>query len=52
MQILNFENLGCYRPTPWPRQALVWAPWPPSDIALSPINSFHQKNPKGPNIYP
>jgi hypothetical protein len=40
------------RPHPWTRQALVWAPQAPSDIALPPINSLHRENPKGPNIYP
>jgi hypothetical protein len=39
-------------PHPLPRQALVWAPRPPSDIALPPINSLHRENPKVPNIYP
>jgi hypothetical protein len=34
------------RPYPWLRQALVWAPRPPSDIAPSPINSLHRENPK------
>jgi hypothetical protein len=42
---------GVARPTPWPCQALVWAPQAPSDITLPPINSLHQENPKGPNIY-
>jgi hypothetical protein len=40
------------RPHPWSRQALVWAPQAPTDIALPPINSLYQKNPKGPNIHP
>jgi hypothetical protein len=31
------------RPYPWPRQALVWAPRPPSDIALPLINSLHRE---------
>jgi hypothetical protein len=31
------------QPTSWPRQALVWAPQSPSDIALPPINSLHRK---------
>jgi hypothetical protein len=34
------------RPHPWLRRALVWAPQPPTDLALPPINSFYQKNPK------
>jgi hypothetical protein len=43
---------GMVRPTPWPRRPVMWAPWPPSDIALPPINSLHRENPKGPNIFP
>jgi hypothetical protein len=31
---------------PWLRQGVVWAPWPPSDIALLPIKSLRRKNPK------
>jgi hypothetical protein len=31
----------------WPCQHVVWAPRPPSDIALPPINSLHRENPKG-----
>jgi hypothetical protein len=38
--------------TPWPRHQLVWAPGPPSDIALPPINSLRRENPKGPNTFP
>jgi hypothetical protein len=38
--------------TPWPRHQVVWAPRPPSDIALLPINSLRRENPKGKNIYP
>jgi hypothetical protein len=38
--------------TPWPHHQVVWAPGPPSDIALSPINSLCQENPKGPNSFP
>jgi hypothetical protein len=34
------------RPHPWPHQALVWAPRPPSNITLLPINSLHRENPK------
>jgi hypothetical protein len=37
------------RATPWLH---MWAPRPPSDSSLSPINSLHQENPKGPNIFP
>jgi hypothetical protein len=33
-------------PHPCLRQALVWAPQAPSDIALPPINSLHRENPK------
>jgi hypothetical protein len=40
------------RPTPWPHRALVWAPRPPSDIALPPINSLRHKNPILQNIHP
>jgi hypothetical protein len=37
------------RATPWPRHQVVWglwAPGPPSDIALPPINSLRRENPK------
>jgi hypothetical protein len=37
--------------TPWPHRAMVWAPGPPPDIALSPIYSPRQENPKGPNSF-
>jgi hypothetical protein len=37
---------------PWSRQAMVWAPRPPSDIALPPINSFRRENPKGTGLLP
>jgi hypothetical protein len=40
------------RATPWPRQAMVWAPGPPPDIALPPIYSPRRENPKGPNSFP
>jgi hypothetical protein len=43
---------GVARPTPWPRRPVVWAPRPPTDIALPPINSLCQENPKGPNTFP
>jgi hypothetical protein len=39
------------RATPWPRHQVVWAPGPPSDIALPPINSLRRENPKGPNTF-
>jgi hypothetical protein len=39
------------RVTPWPRHQVVWAPRPPFDIALPPINSLHRQNSKGRNIY-
>jgi hypothetical protein len=48
----RWPHHGVARPTPWPRQALVWAPQAPSDITLPPINSLHRENPKGLNIYP
>jgi hypothetical protein len=38
--------------TPWPHHQVVWAPGPPSDIALPPINSLHRENPKGWNTFP
>jgi hypothetical protein len=34
--------------TPWPRRGLVCAPGPPPDIALPPIYSPRQENPKDP----
>jgi hypothetical protein len=40
------------RVTPWPRHQVVWAPWPPSDITLPPINSLRRENPKGIDIRP
>jgi hypothetical protein len=40
------------RATPWPRHQVVWAPGPPSDIALPSIYSLRQENPKGPNTSP
>jgi hypothetical protein len=40
------------RATPWPRHQVVWAPGPPSDIALPPIYSLHRENPKGSNTFP
>jgi hypothetical protein len=32
--------------TPWSRHQVVWAPGPPSDIALPPIISLHRENPR------
>jgi hypothetical protein len=43
---------GVAQPTPWPRRPVVWAPRPPTDIALPPINSLCRENPKGPNTFP
>jgi hypothetical protein len=40
------------RATPWPCHQVVWAPSPPSDIALPPINSLRRENPKGWNTFP
>jgi hypothetical protein len=40
------------RATPWPRHQVVWAPGPPPDITLPPINSLHRENPKGTNTFP
>jgi hypothetical protein len=40
------------RATPWPRHQLVWAPDPPPDIALPPINSLRRENPRGQNTFP
>jgi hypothetical protein len=39
------------RATPWPRHQVVWAPNPPPDIALPPINSLRRENPKGQNTF-
>jgi hypothetical protein len=36
------------RATPWPHRGLLWAPGPPPDIALPPIYSPRQENPKYP----
>jgi hypothetical protein len=38
--------------TPWPRHQVVWPPCPPPDIALPPIYSPRQKNPKGLDTFP
>jgi hypothetical protein len=40
------------RATPWLRHQVVWAPDPPSDIALPSINSLHRDNHKGENTFP
>jgi hypothetical protein len=39
-------------PPLWPCQGVVWAPWPPSDITLSPIKSIRCKNPKSISVHP
>jgi hypothetical protein len=36
----------------WPRQAMVWAPRVPSDIALPHIKCLQRENPKSSSIYP
>jgi hypothetical protein len=38
--------------TPWLRHKVVWAPGPPPDIALPPLNSLRRENPKGMNSFP
>jgi hypothetical protein len=38
--------------TPWPCHQVVWAPGPPPDIALPPINSLRWENPKETNTFP
>jgi hypothetical protein len=40
------------RATPRTHKAMVWAPGPPPDIALPPIYSPRQENPKVPNSFP
>jgi hypothetical protein len=40
------------RATPLPHHKVVWAPGPPSNIDLPPINSLHRENPKGLNTFP
>jgi hypothetical protein len=40
------HTIGWRGSTPWPRHQVVWAPGPPTDIALPPIYSFRGKNPK------
>jgi hypothetical protein len=39
------------RATPWPRHQVVWAPGPPSDIALLPINSLRRENPMAQTLF-
>jgi hypothetical protein len=39
-------------PPLWPRHQVVWAPGPPTDIALPPIYSLRGKNPKSIGINP
>jgi hypothetical protein len=39
-------------PTPWPCRPMVWAPRAPTDLALPPINSHPQENPKGRSLHP
>jgi hypothetical protein len=40
------------RPSLWPRQGVVWAHCPPSDIALPPIKSLWRENPKWIVLHP
>jgi hypothetical protein len=40
------------RATPWLRHQVVWAPGPPPNIALPPINSLRWEHPKGTNTFP
>jgi hypothetical protein len=40
------------RATPWPRHQVVWAPGPPPNITLPPINSLRGENPKETNTFP
>jgi hypothetical protein len=40
------------RATPWPCHQVVWAPGPPPNIALPPINSLRRENPKRTNTFP
>jgi hypothetical protein len=37
---------------PWPHHQVVWAPGPPSDIALPPIYSLRGENPKSSSLRP
>jgi hypothetical protein len=43
---------GVAQATPWPRHQVVWAPGPPPDIALPPINSLRRENPRGTSTFP
>jgi hypothetical protein len=45
-------HLVVARPTPWPRHPMMWAPRASIDLALLPINSHLQENPKGPSLHP
>jgi hypothetical protein len=45
-------HLVVARPSPWPCHPMVWAPWVPTDLALPPINSHLQENPRGPSLHP
>jgi hypothetical protein len=40
-----------WRGSPWLRHQVVWAPSPPSDIALPPIYSLWGKNPKSSSLH-
>jgi hypothetical protein len=37
---------------PWPRRPMAWAPWAPTNLALSPIYSHPRENPKHPSLHP
>jgi hypothetical protein len=41
-----------WRGSPWPHHHQVWAPGPPSDIALPPIKCLRRENPKESSILP
>jgi hypothetical protein len=43
---------GVARPSPWSRHHMVRPPGPPSDVALSPINSPQREKPKGRIAFP
>jgi hypothetical protein len=43
---------GVARPSPWPCHHMVRPPGPPSDVALSPINSPRWEKPKGQTTFP
>jgi hypothetical protein len=43
---------GVTRPIPWPRHQTVRPPGPPSNVALSPINSPRWEKPKGRIAFP